>query len=40
MQKFIVTVAGNEYSAKEIEQAIYNTFTEMGRDEVIVSESR
>ena len=40
MQKFIVTVAGDGYSAKEIEQAIYNTFTEMGKDEIIVSESR
>ncbi len=39
MQKFIVTVAGDGYTAREIEQAIYNTFTEMGKEDVIVSES-
>jgi len=39
MQKFIVMLAGDGYTAREIEQAIYNTFTEMKREEVIVSES-
>lgn len=39
MQKFIVTIAGDKYTAKEIEDAIYNTFTEMEREDVIVTES-
>ena len=39
MQKFIVTIAGEGFTAKEIEQAIYNTFTEMGKEDIIVTES-
>lgn len=39
MQKFIVTIAGKGFTAKEIEQAIYYTFTEMGKEDIIVTES-
>lgn len=40
MQKFIVTVAGNNLTAQEVEDALYNTFTEMKQEEVIVTESK
>ena len=39
MQKFIVTIAGDGFTAREIEQAIYNAFTEMGKDDIIVTET-
>lgn len=39
MQKFIVTVAGNNLTAREIEEAIYNTVTEMGKEDIIITES-
>jgi hypothetical protein len=39
MQKFIITLAGDNYTAKELEEAIYNTFTEMGKEDIIVSET-
>ena len=39
MQKFIVTIAGEGFTAREIEQAIYNAFTEMGKDDIIVTET-
>lgn len=32
-------MTGQARTAQEIEDAIYNTFTEMNRDEVIVTES-
>ena len=39
MQKFIVTVAGERLTAQAVEDAIYNTFTEMQKEDVIVTES-
>lgn len=39
MQKFIITLADENYTAKQIEDAIYNTFTEMGHEDIIVTES-
>lgn len=38
MQTFTVKVTGNKLEAKEIEQAIYVWFTEMKREDVIVTE--
>ena len=38
MQTFIVKIAGNGHTAKDIETAIWQSFTEITRDEISVVE--
>ena len=40
MQKFIVTIAGEGFTAKEIEEAIYLKYPEMKHEDIIVTESK
>ena len=37
MQTFIVKIAGSGYNEKDIEQAIWQSFTEISRDEISVT---
>lgn len=39
MQTFTIKVTGHNLTAKEIETALWASFTELSRDEVIVTEN-